>query len=217
MGIKLDSLVTCIDCARAMVEREGNIANVACASNEAKHRALFGAYGKNCAGECDGFKHLSKGSGGKIPLHDALRYMLAGKSEFTLLSLKTGVRLKYKLTKKESNQKGKDGSPEYIYYINTYDDGDYKYAGVLFFDGLNNTFKFGKGARGKLLPSHINVKSILYVLNNLAKGNEQMSLEVYHAGKCGRCGKKLTTPESILTGLGPECSKKAGVPRVKIR
>lgn len=51
MGIKLDSLVTCIDCARAMVEREGNIANVACASDEAKHRALFGAYGKNCAGD----------------------------------------------------------------------------------------------------------------------------------------------------------------------
>ena len=39
---------------------------------------------------------------------------------------------------------------------------------------------------------------------------------VYHVGKCGKCGKKLTTPESILTGLGPTCSNKIGVPRVKI-
>ena len=57
-----------------MVEREGNIANVVCASDEAKN-VLFGAYGKNCAGECDGFKHLSKGSGGKF-LTRCLCYML---------------------------------------------------------------------------------------------------------------------------------------------
>ena len=32
-------------------------------------------------------------------------------------------------------------------------------------------------------------------------------LHVYHEGRCGRCGRRLTTPESITCGLGPECRK----------
>jgi len=29
--------------------------------------------------------------------------------------------------------------------------------------------------------------------------------DVHHSGRCGRCGRKLTVPESIKTGFGPEC------------
>jgi hypothetical protein len=29
--------------------------------------------------------------------------------------------------------------------------------------------------------------------------------EVYHSGRCGRCGRELTDPESIKCGLGPHC------------
>jgi hypothetical protein len=35
---------------------------------------------------------------------------------------------------------------------------------------------------------------------------DSQEVEVYHAGKCGRCGRLLTTPESIKTGLGPVCA-----------
>ena len=27
----------------------------------------------------------------------------------------------------------------------------------------------------------------------------------WHEGRCGRCGRKLTVPESIEAGYGPEC------------
>lgn len=30
---------------------------------------------------------------------------------------------------------------------------------------------------------------------------------IHHEGFCGRCGRRLTNPESIETGIGPECSK----------
>jgi hypothetical protein len=30
-------------------------------------------------------------------------------------------------------------------------------------------------------------------------------VNVQHAGQCGRCGRKLTTPKSIEIGLGPDC------------
>lgn len=33
-------------------------------------------------------------------------------------------------------------------------------------------------------------------------------IEVFHAGKCCRCGRKLTTPESVLSGIGPDCASK---------
>lgn len=32
-------------------------------------------------------------------------------------------------------------------------------------------------------------------------------VEVWHEGSCGRCGRKLTVPSSIETGLGPECAE----------
>lgn len=31
--------------------------------------------------------------------------------------------------------------------------------------------------------------------------------DTMHAGCCGRCGRKLTTPDSIESGIGPECRK----------
>lgn len=30
----------------------------------------------------------------------------------------------------------------------------------------------------------------------------------HHAGRCGRCGRLLTVPESIESGIGPECAHK---------
>ncbi len=35
----------------------------------------------------------------------------------------------------------------------------------------------------------------------------EAGFDVHHEGKCGKCGRKLTVPVSIKTGLGPICSK----------
>lgn len=32
---------------------------------------------------------------------------------------------------------------------------------------------------------------------------------IRHEGRCCRCGRTLTTPESIEAGIGPECAKKS--------
>lgn len=34
---------------------------------------------------------------------------------------------------------------------------------------------------------------------------------IKHEGHCGRCGRALTTPQSLDTGLGPECAAQLGV------
>jgi hypothetical protein len=40
---------------------------------------------------------------------------------------------------------------------------------------------------------------------------EKHGYHVHHEGRCARCGKPLTVPESIETGFGPECSKILGL------
>lgn len=37
---------------------------------------------------------------------------------------------------------------------------------------------------------------------------EAAGFALHHEGRCGRCGRRLTVPRSILTGLGPECEGK---------
>lgn len=36
---------------------------------------------------------------------------------------------------------------------------------------------------------------------------EQHGYKTHHEGKCGRCARRLTVPESIESGFGPECVK----------
>jgi len=36
--------------------------------------------------------------------------------------------------------------------------------------------------------------------------------DVDHEGRCGRCGRPLTVPESIEIGIGPDCAEQMGIP-----
>lgn len=36
--------------------------------------------------------------------------------------------------------------------------------------------------------------------------------DVHHEGRCGRCGRPLTVPESIEIGIGPDCADQMGIP-----
>lgn len=152
-------------------------------------------------------------SNSEIKLEHSLKFMLAGKSEFILHSSKTGEYFEYYLTKKASM----NNENEFIYFLNTKLSGKKVYAGVLWYDNKVGEFKFSKGQKGEVDNNHLNIRSLLFVLNKLNSGGVPQYCTVYHTGTCGRCGRKLTTPESILTGLGPECSKKVGIPRVKIK
>lgn len=129
----------------------------------------------------------------------ALDFMLAGKSEFTLLSLKTGAHFSYKVIKKESIYGG------WIYFVNVIGQSEV-YAGTISYDKVKNEFNFYRGRKGNYSMEDIEIKSLIYVLNSFKRGKYNLSLEVYHCGRCGRCGRRLTTPESIKTGLGPECA-----------
>lgn len=52
------------------------------------------------------------------------------------------------------------------------------------------------------------VKGIQYLLFSLINNSKSDAIEYWHEGKCCRCGRLLTTPDSIESGIGPECAKK---------
>jgi hypothetical protein len=44
-----------------------------------------------------------------------------------------------------------------------------------------------------------------WVLDHLSEGEMPPLTEIWHEGRCGRCGRKLTVPDSIAIGIGPDC------------
>lgn len=207
MGLRISDLIDCELCAHYSKDSEQ------CLIEDDRVTRQFNLTGIQTALTCPCFSNRQDKLKGEVDNADALKFMLAGMSEFILISGKTGKRLVYKLDKKESN-KSKDGEKQYVYWLNTAEkNGTMIYAGVLFFDSNDSKFKFGKGARGNLTNDDIRVKSILYVLNALQKGKTDINVTVMHTGKCGKCGKKLTDPESIAIGLGPKCAKESHIPK----
>ena len=130
------------------------------------------------------------------------RFLYAGNATFTLRSKKTGTRFTYKVSHK------KGGDVSFVSLLTGPDNtSDYRYLGLLPDDRAGEIRGIGKGksCADYDAPS---AKAFRYFLDFVWGRNEGKGLEIWHEGRCGRCGRKLTVPESIETGLGPECAGK---------
>lgn len=130
-------------------------------------------------------------------------YVLAGNATITLESGTTGKHFTYKITRCKNDDnlyfikslRGPDNSNDYTYIGCYYADNKYfhpdnKYKGI-------ETFGWPKS-----------LQAINFLFKRL--DNIPDKLHVYHEGKCCVCGRKLTTPESIEKGVGPECEQRIG-------
>ena len=132
---------------------------------------------------------------------DATRFMLAGKSVVTLVSKKTGARFTYRLTMSE------DGQAHFVGLLSGPDNtSDYQYLGRI----ARGVFWLGRkvprpGDISKDAPS---ARAFDWTWRALARNTLPDQLEIWHEGRCGRCGRKLTVPSSIELGFGPECAEK---------
>jgi len=149
---------------------------------------------------------------GQLVTWDAVKeFVFAGNARFTLRSLKTGMRYTYLVrAKKEDLAAGKTG-PAITYFASLLrgpdNEADYKYMGVVRLPGyfwITPASKMGRDA-----PAY---KALVWFLDRLRESRDSVlgtTLEVWHEGKCGRCGRTLTVPESIASGLGPVCDGRA--------
>jgi len=133
---------------------------------------------------------------------DVSAFIWAGNATFTLLSRKTGTRYTYRIRRK------KDAA---LYFVSLLrgpnNEDDYAYMGVVDQAGFRATNKSRISADA---PSH---KTFRWFLDAVRKGERLGgpvgdALEVWHAGRCGRCRRLLTVPSSVALGIGPECASR---------
>lgn len=126
---------------------------------------------------------------------DAKQFALAGNATFTVVNEETGNRFTFKV------QASDDGKRHYVKVLTGPDNWtNYTYLGTIF-DGKN--YKHGK--QSSISEKAQSAKVFAWFWSHL--DNLPENVKVHHEGKCGRCGRKLTVPESIVSGFGPECVK----------
>ena len=158
---------------------------------------------------------------GRLDTWDAVRdYMWAGNATFTLVSMKTGMRYTYRATAKKEDvvldaaRRASSASSvmspdvDITYFVKLLrgqdNTSDYAYMGVARKPGA---FFITHASRVKRdTPS---VVALVWFFERLAAERDGVlgtQMEVWHTGRCGRCGRLLTVPESVGRGIGPECA-----------
>lgn len=122
-------------------------------------------------------------------------FPFSGKAIFTIANSNTNGRFTYKVR----GMKDRD-----IFFVSVLTGSDnensYTFLGTIFPYGY---FRSKKSTISESAPS-----AVAFDWFYKHKHHLPLNVRVYHCGKCGKCGRTLTTPESLLSGYGPECSRK---------
>ena len=127
---------------------------------------------------------------------DMRAFVLAGNATFTLVSERTGQRFTFRVRVSD------DGRAHFVAVLTGPDNGgDYSYLGTI----RNGRYWHGRRSRiGQDAPS---ARAFAwFAARVIERGRDAPGMIFMHEGRCGRCARKLTVPESIARGLGPECA-----------
>ena len=149
-------------------------------------------------------------SGTESPISDVARirqFLTAGHAIFTIAGRET--RYTFKITRKDPDVGSTYTQPAYFVSILTGPDNvqDYTYVGLLIVqDGCVRVTR-----KSTYRQDSRPVVALNWALARIWRGQDLApSGRFYHVGRCGRCGRALTVPASIESGLGPECAGKLG-------
>ena len=136
----------------------------------------------------------------KLRREDQRDFILAGDAIFTIQS-PNGGRFTYRV------ERGDDDGRPAIWFVRLLsgpdNTSDYQYLGFI---GADLRYRHGRKSRvGEDAPSVI---AFGWTWERLATGRSIGGVQVYHEGRCGACGRTLTTPESIERGIGPVCAER---------
>jgi len=125
-------------------------------------------------------------------------FATAGNAIITLESGSTGTRYTYKIRGKK-NAKGNYTFWFVSLMVGSNNDSDYSYLGY-----FKDDYKLAFSDKSCRKPNDKASLAFSYFMSHIDDIPEK--LHIYHSCKCGRCGRTLTTPESIERGLGPDCA-----------
>lgn len=164
----------------------------------------------------DVFEHAEVGAfNGQLRGRDAvLEFVRAGNATLTIVSKATGTRYTYKFQRPKNFEPSpmRPYAPVFCKVLTGADnEGDFEFVGTMWPEHVDlpdgaQVYRHGKSSRITLgAPS---VKALVWFIRNALHPNGADALdkcEVWHEGRCGRCGRKLTVPSSVESGYGPEC------------
>jgi hypothetical protein len=134
------------------------------------------------------------------------KYVLAGHATITLVSMKTRNRFTYEINETLPDDAGKLGAVSHFVslLVNPDNEHGFKYFGHVFRRDGN----FVVGKKSKISADAPGVKAFAWFFEKVVVMRQDpasLGLEVWHEGRCAKCGRKLTVPESVERGIGPEC------------
>ena len=143
----------------------------------------------------------------QMPLSPADRqpFLLGGNATFTLVSTKTGSRFTFKSQVCDSN--------ENLYFVKVLtgsdNENDYSYLGTLRTAGNAQVeiMAYGHGRKSRIAQDAPSALAFAWFIGHV----ESEAVEMWHEGRCCRCSRKLTTPESLARGFGADCAEKMGM------
>lgn len=125
-------------------------------------------------------------------------YIFGGRGIVTLKS-PTGIHHSY-IFKKPRNE---DQFPDDVYFVYALHDHD-----KLFYVGMVENCRFRLTRSSRFLNDTDIVKGARYIMKMAFTENLNTKMELYHEGVCSVCGRPLTNPKSIETGIGPRCRRR---------
>jgi len=140
-----------------------------------------------------------------MTIDDIISYVTGGNTTFTLYSTKIEKRYTYKIKVSRKNE-----NLFYVYVLYGQDNcNDYRFIGYFYRDNfILRQSKFKTDDPDVIFSTDIRFRMIEDFLQILCTEDElPETCLFYPSGRCARCGRMLTTPESIQTGFGPECIK----------
>jgi hypothetical protein len=133
-------------------------------------------------------------------------FMLAGKALLTVKNEKTNKHHTYKFTAPGRTAKEREQANLVFVHVLTGPENNTHYSYIGIMDRASGEFR--TTAKSKLEGSDARVAGISWMSRNLDRLAAFPHVEVLHHNFCGMCGKLLTTPESIKSGIGPVCDRR---------
>lgn len=126
-------------------------------------------------------------------------YLLAGRAVVTIKSKRSGEHRTFRL--KLAPEQRESGP---IFFVSVLIDSGDNFGSYL------GTFREPGSFRAARSAEKNPMADLFHWFNRHLYGPTPSKLfeqaEIYHEGACGKCGRPLTDPESIKSGIGPTCA-----------
>jgi hypothetical protein len=136
------------------------------------------------------------------------RFIEAGKATLTIVSSRTGARFTFKFVRPEEEPHKERCI--WVRLLNGPDnESNYAFIGTMWPADFSTVKRSRASKVGEDAASY---KALSWILRAVYVDDSRLDqAEIWHEGRCGRCGRKLTVPSSIASGFGPDCSEQMGL------